>query len=99
MRTVKICAGLVVLFIACSCTTIGPRGASQRPSLSERIERASRFVTRTVLDVSNDVLPLVKAATEEISRDVKDDVPKLVEEVRNQATHITSIRSSREPKP
>ncbi|MGC3975684.1 MAG: hypothetical protein QM771_15080 [Nitrospira sp.] len=90
----KIYGSLVLLMLVSSCSTGGQKVSTSRNDLGTRIERASRFLTRTVINATNDLLPLVRETTGEIMGEIKTDLPKVADELGRQMRHVTSIGKS-----
>lgn len=64
-----------------------------------RIEALTKNITRTMSEVSADVLPILGAMGQEVLLEAKSDAPKVAEELRSQATHLSLLRKSRQSTP
>ena len=73
--------------------------SDQKNSGMGRFVSLTKRVTKTVSEVSADMLPIVGAVGKEILIEAKSDVPKVVEELGSQTTHPSSLRKSRQSSP
>jgi hypothetical protein len=92
----NISTALAMLMLA-SCSTMSRNGSDSNNNAGNRIERVSRFLTKTVINVTDDMLPFVAATTGEVIDELKSDLPKVTDEVSSQMRHITSVRRSSGP--
>lgn len=96
-----VCVGIAAILFASACTSLdkGVQQSKQKTTVGQRVERFAKSLTRTVTDVTSDVLPILTATTNEIVHEVKSDLPKVAEELGSQMRRITSVRSSGEAGP
>jgi hypothetical protein len=90
----KIYGSLALLMLVSSCSTGGQKASTSQNDFGTRIERASRFLTHTVINATDDLLPLVTATTGEVMSEIKSDLPSIADELRRQMRHVTSVRKS-----
>jgi hypothetical protein len=89
---------LTILFSsACASLDNGAQQPRQRSTAGQRVERFAKSMTKTVADLTSDVLPILTAATHEAVDEIKSDLPKVTEELNGQMSHIISSRGSRDP--
>lgn len=91
-------AGIFAILSASACTSLdkGVQQSKQKTTVGQRVERFTKSLTKTVSDVTSDVLPILTATTNEIVHEVKSDLPKVADELGSQMRRITSVRSSAE---
>lgn len=96
-----LCAVLTATLFPSSCMALGSTAKRSDDDANPvgRIEALTKNITRTMSEVSADVLPILGAMGQEVLLEAKSDAPKVAEELRSQATHLSSLRKSRQSTP
>jgi archaellum component FlaC len=64
-----------------------------------RIEALTKHITKTMAEVSADMLPVLGAVGKEVLFEAQSDVPKITQEMGSQVTHLSTLRKSRQHSP
>ena len=94
------CALLTATLFSSSCMAVGATAKrSDDNGKTARIGAFTKRITRTVSEVSADVLPIVGAVGKELLHEAKSDLPRVTEELGSQVAHLSSLRKSRQSSP
>lgn len=100
MRVLLVPALMALLFCsACVSMDNGTKRSDQKSSGIGRFVSFTKRVTKTVSEISADMLPIVGAVGKEAFLEAKSDVPKVAEEIGSQVTHFSSLRKPRQSSP
>jgi hypothetical protein len=94
------CAVLTATLFSASCIAVGATAKrADDKGKTARIAAFTKRITKTVSEVSADVLPIAGAVGKEVLHEAKSDLPRVTEELGSQVTHLTSPRKSRQSRP
>jgi hypothetical protein len=93
-----LCWVVAAALLTSSCMTSANKSkrADDNSNTVMRIETLTKHVTKTMADVSADMLPILGVDGEEVLLEAKSDVPKVAQEIGSQVTHFSPLRRSRQ---
>jgi hypothetical protein len=73
--------------------------SDQKSSRVGRLQAFTKQITKSISEVSADVLPIVGAVGKEVFLEAKSDAPKAAQELGSQVSHLSPLRNSRQSSP